>query len=206
MAQLPASVIRRIATALLWLVAMSAGPAFAQASDMSIEAVVTPAGPLAPGTTALITLTFRNQGPNDAVGVVGVSSSYWFLIGGQFDLVTSLPNACPVQYDDFVGPPGVPGESFLVAGISVGNIPVGGSRVCTLSLFVYPEARGPNDLSFRVDAFTPDPNAANDNVALGLVFAQPSPRAIPATDTLGLALLALGLLAAAAVVRKHAPR
>jgi len=142
-AQLPASVIRRIATALLWLVAMSAGPVFAQASaNMTIEAAVTPAGPLVPGTTAQITLTFRNQGPAEAVGVVGVSSSYLFLVGGQFDLFTAPPFACPVQYDDFVGPPGVVGESFLVAGISVGTIPAGGSRVCTLSLFVYPESRG----------------------------------------------------------------
>lgn len=196
--------MRRLAALLVWTMTVVAGPAFAQASaDMSIEAVVSPAGPVVPGTTALITLTFRNQGPNDAVGVVGVSSSYWFLVGGEFDLFASPPNACPVQYDDFVGPPGVPGESFLVAGISVGNIPVGGSRVCTLSLFVYPEARGPHDLSFRVDAFTPDPNAANDNVALGLVFAEPPPRVIPATGATSLTLLALGFLLTAVVMRRR---
>ena len=88
------------------------------------------------------------------------------------------------------------GESFLVAGISVGAIPAGGSRVCTLPLFVYPESRGSFDLSFRVDAFTPDPNASNDVVTLGLVFAEPAPRSIPATDLWAiLALTALTLAA-----------
>ena len=130
------------------------------------------------------------------MAVAGVSSSYLFLVGGQFDLFTAPPFACPVQYDDFVGPPGVVGESFLVAGISVGTIPAGGSRVCTLSLFVYPESRGSFDLSFRVDAFTPDLNDSNDIVTLGLVFAEPAPRSIPATDLWAiLALTALTLAA-----------
>lgn len=182
---------------------MAAGPAFAQASaDLSIAAVVSPAGPLVPGSTAQITLTMRNLGPAEATSVGAVSSSYPFLTGGYFDLNTAAPNACTVFYDDFVGPPGVPGESFLVASILAGTIPAGGTRVCTLSLFVYSESRGPFELSFRVDAFTPDPNAANDMVALGLVFAVAPPRQIPATDTLSLAWLVVGLLAVAYASRR----
>ena len=197
--------MRRLAIALISWCVLAAGAAFAQASaDMSIVAVVSPAGPIVTGTTALITLTMRNLGPSDATSVGAVSSSYLFLTGGSFDLYTSLPTACTVFYDDFVGPPGVAGESFLVASILAGTIPAGGSRVCTLSLFVYPEARGPHELTFRVDAFTPDPNAANDNVALGLVFAEPPPRLIPATDATSLVLLALGFLLTAVVMRRKA--
>lgn len=196
--------MRFLQSALLVVITMFAGPAFAQATaDVALEVTVSPAGPLVPGSTAQVTLTFRNHGPAQATFVSGISSGYPFLIGGYFDLFAAPPNACLVQYDDFVGPPGVPGESFLVAIVTAGTIPAGGTRVCTLSLLVYPESRGPFELSFRLGAFTPDPNPANNEVVLGLVFAEPPPRVIPATDATSLVLLALGFLLTAVVVRRR---
>jgi len=184
---------------LLLVVALFAGSAFAQNSaDLTIEARVLPAGEIRPGTVATIVLTMRNLGPSDAVGVGAVSSDYLFLTGGLFDLFPVLPSACHVDYDDFVGPPGVPGESFLIAIVLAGNIPPGGSRACTMGLFVYPESRGPYDLSFRVDSGTPDDNASNDTVVVTLVFAEPVPRPIPATRPW--ALLTLVMLVAVSAI------
>jgi hypothetical protein len=92
--------MRFLQSALLVVVTMFAGPASAQASaDMSIEAVVSPAGPIVPGTTALITLTMRNLGPSDATFVGAISSSYLFLTGGSFDLYASPPNGSCARKD-----------------------------------------------------------------------------------------------------------
>ena len=183
-----------LARALCLFAMLLAKPAFAQASaDLSLEVDVIPAGPLRPGLVAQLVLTFHNHGPADIVGAGAVSSDYPFLTGGYFDLFPVKPQPCTLYFDDFVGPPGEP--SFLIASALVGNIPAGGSRVCTLGLFVYPEATGTFELSFRADSGTPDDNPANDVVLLPLTFAEPPPRPIPTGNPWALLALAGAMLA-----------
>lgn len=191
--------LRRLTRLAVLGVLACAGPAHAQASaDLALAVDVAPSGPLRPGSTAQITLTFSNLGPDDAIGAGAVTSGYEFIVDGKFDLFPIQPNACTAYYDHFNSAPGEP--HYLVAAILTGNIPAGSSRVCTLGLFVYPEARGPYELTFRADAATPDPNPTNDLVALNLEFAYPAPATIPATSLgasfcLALAMI-LGLVAA----------
>lgn len=194
MAELSAMSFRRLAALVVVVCWICSARAHA-AADVSIEAAVTPAKSQAPGSVARITLTVRNHGPDPAPGSGVVSSDYPFLTGGYFDLVTSSPDACPVYYDDFVGPPGEP--SFLVAIVLMGDLPAGAARTCTLALFVYPESRGPYQLSFRALSGAPDPNASNDLATLDLLFAARAPKPIPALAWfngvfLGALLLAIG--------------
>ena len=132
-----------------------------------------------PGSVATITLTFRNQGPDTATNVSAVSSDYPFLVSGLFDLDESPPNVCEVQYDDFIAPPGQ--SSALVAIVRAGVLAPGETRVCTLALFVYPEALGSFELSFRAQSTfgTIDSNLENNVVNLQLQFAETPPRRIP---------------------------
>lgn len=182
---------------LLAACALAGSPTDAQvAADLSLQVQVEPPGPLIAGTEARITLTIENLGPDEATFVGGISSGYPFLFGGYFDLYPNVPLLCQVDYDDFVNAPGKP--STLVAGVHFGTLAPGATKQCTLGLFVYAESRGPYELSFRADAFTPDNNEANNTVILGLVFQESPPRTIPATATwASLALVGLLVLGGA---------
>lgn len=185
-----------------------AGSAHAQATrvaDLGISATLTPSGRLAPGSTARLTLTFTNNGPETAPAVGGVSSAYPFLEFERFALVPALPNPCDMHFTDFLAPPGSGQPSFLVAVVRAGSLSSGASRVCTLDLVVAPDATGTFDLNFFVNDgqfFISDANSANNNVNLHLVFAADGPTPIPAMGwpaawwlLAGLALT--GMLAAA---------
>lgn len=187
---------------LLGVLLCGAMPANVQAAvDISLSASIAPAGPLRPGSVAIITLTFHNAGPDVATNVSAVSSDYPFLVSGLFDLNESAPSVCEVQYDDFIAPPGQP--SALVAIVRAGTLASGASQVCTLALYVYPDAIGSFELSLRAQSTfgTIDLNTANNLVALPLVFAHASPQQIPAGGLGG--LLALSLLIVGGARRRN---
>ena len=181
---------------LVWLLACFtlAWPALARdTADLAVEAQVIPSGPIQAGSVVQIVLTVTNRGPDAAPGSGIISSDYVFLVGGLFDLYGSPPLQCPVYYDDFAPPPGEPG--FLVAAVITGNLAPGASRTCTLSLFVYPESRGPYELGFRADSGAVDGNLSNNSVTLPLYFAEPPPRKIPAASSWSLAVTAILIIA-----------
>jgi hypothetical protein len=168
------TLLRALASGALCLGATCAQAQPVHQADLSLSLQLVPQSPLVPGSTALLTLTFTNSGP-DALPAVGAGSSgFPHLDFEQFSLVAANPLPCTMYYDDFPAPPGQP--SFLVATVFAGPIDAGESKSCTVAVRVAPTATESHLLEFHAgdgQVFIDDPNTANNRRDVLLEFGFP---------------------------------
>lgn len=184
--------------AIVCLIASDAQAQSVRNADVSLALHMNPPPPLAPGSTALLTLTFTNAGPEPLPAVGAGSSGYPHLDFEQFSLVAAEPFPCQMYYDDLPAPPGQPG--FLVASVFVGPLDPGQSKACTTALHVAPGASGSYALEFFAtdgQVFIDDPTMTNNRTQIMLGFGPFAPRAIvsiPSVSLWGLGSLVFCLL------------
>ena len=162
-------------------------------ADMGAAVTVQPTTRLPPGSTASVTVTVMNYGPDDATYVAAGSSRFLDGPGEQIWFYPTAESTCDFYYSSV--DPGNPGQAVPYGALLIftGQVLKPGESIsCTIGLYVFLDAKGQYPLHFYGSndvVGSVDPNPANDqsrDIILNL-----APITVPTLGTLGCVLLVL---------------
>ncbi len=192
-----------------------------QVHDLELQIDVDAPAVTPPGSTGNLTFTVINHGP-DTAGTTGVGLFNILVDAGllayspihgelmDFDGLSDL-SICAVTAQ--IGDP-LPGEPIpILFTIFLDDLPPGESVTCEVGFWINPLAyeidpreTADDNILHRWTVGSPpgtDPNSSNNRLYMTYLLAPP-PSTIPTLSPFGLAVLALGLVAAYAFVRRRA--